>query len=116
MSFTDDAGNEETLTSAATVAVEASPNEPPTGVLFLDGMAEVGQSLRLSVNGLYRLIWDGNGMTYASFSYHWIRSDGTTDSDIQNATGSSYTLTDADEGKTIWVRVSSPTTGLTQRP
>ena len=102
VSFTDDAGNEETLTSSATTAVAASPNKVPTGRPIISGMAEVGQSLYAVVMG----IWDGNGMTYATFSYQWIRNDGTTDADIPGATGSSYTLTAADEGKTIKVRVS----------
>ena len=109
VNFTDDAGNEETLTSVATTAVEASPNKTPTGAPFLSGMAEAGQALKALVFG----ISDANGMSYATlyyqyatFSYQWIRSDGTTDVDIQDANGSSYTLTDADEGKTIKVRVS----------
>ena len=109
VNFTDDAGNEETLTSVATAAVEASPNKTPTGAPFLSGMAEAGQALKVLVFG----ISDANGMRhatlyyqYATFSYQWIRSDGTTDIDIPDATGSSYTLTDADEGKTIKVRVS----------
>ena len=102
VSFTDDAGNEETLTSSATTAVAASPNKVPTGRPIISGMAEVGQSLYAVVMG----IRDGNGMTYATFSYQWIRNDGTTDADIPGATGSSYTLTAADEGKTIKVRVS----------
>ena len=45
VSFTDNWGNQETLTSAATAAVEASPNEAATGGPIIDGMAEVGQSL-----------------------------------------------------------------------
>ena len=109
VNFTDNAGNEETLTSVATTAVEASPNKTPTGAPFLSGMAETGQALKVLVFG----IRDANGMRhatlyyqYATFSYQWIRSDGTTDVDIQDANGSSYTLTDADEGKTIKVRVS----------
>ena len=102
VSFTDDADNEETLTSTATTAVEASPNVPPTDVLFLNGMAEVGQSLNVYVG----YIWDENGMNHATFSYQWIRNDGTTDTDITDATGSSYTLVDADEGESIKVRVS----------
>ena len=102
VSFTDDADNEETLTSTATTAVEASPNVPPTGVLFLNGMAEVGQSLNVFVG----YIRDENGMNHAIFSYQWIRNDGTTDTDITDATGSSYTLVDADEGESIKVRVS----------
>ena len=109
VNFTDDAGNEETLTSVATTAVEASPNKTPTGAPFLSGMAEAGQALKVLVFG----ISDANGMRhatlyyqYATFSYQWIRSDETTDVDIHDANGSSYTLTDADEGKTIKVRVS----------
>ena len=39
------------------------------------------------------------------FYYQWISSDGTTDTDIAGATGRSYTLTEADEGRTIKVRV-----------
>ena len=38
--------------------------------------------------------------------YWWIRSDGTTDTEIEGATGASYTLTDADAGKTVKVRVN----------
>ena len=45
-------------------------------------------------------------MTNVSYSYQWIRNDGSTDTDIQDATGSGYTLVDADEGKTIKVKVS----------
>ena len=111
VSFTDKAGNQETLTSAATAAVEASPNEAATGGPIIYGMAEVGQSLgivSLFGNGWIASIQDGNGMIHATYrySYQWIRSDGTTDSDISDATGSSYTLTDDDEGKKIKVRVS----------
>ena len=106
MSFTDDASNEEALTSAATTAVEASPNKVPTGAPIISGMAEVGQTLYLFVGVLSLGIRDGNGMTYAAFSYQWIRSDGTTDSEIPDANGSSYTLVDVDEGKTIKMRVS----------
>ena len=106
VSFTDDAGNDETLTSVATAAVEASPNEAPTGAPIISGMAEVGQSLSLFVDALSLGIRDGNGMTYATFSYQWIRSDGTTDSEIPDANDLSYTLTDADAGKISKVRVS----------
>ena len=107
VSFNDDAGNEETLTSAATAAVEASPNHLPTGVLRLGGMAEVGQALSVFGLGIWgRDIRDANGLRYATFNYHWFRNDGSTDVDIPDANGSSYTLTDSDQGKTIKVRVS----------
>ena len=41
-----------------------------------------------------------------SFSYQWIRSDGSTDTNIAGQTTSKYTLVSADEGQTIKVRVS----------
>ena len=102
VSFADDAGNQETRASAATPAVEASPNIEPAGVPIIGGMTEVGQELISSTFG----IGDRNGVKYAHFSYQWVRSDGTTDVDISDANSTSYWLTDADEGKTTKVRVS----------
>ena len=43
VSFTDDAGHEETLTSAATAAVEPEPNRPATGVPVIGGTARWGR-------------------------------------------------------------------------
>ena len=51
-------------------------------------------------------IADSDGTDNAVFTYQWLRLDGVSESDISGATSSSYTLTDADEGKTIKVRVS----------
>ena len=102
VSFTDDTGNDETLTGAATAAVDAAPNNPATGAPSITGTAQVGEALTAETSG----IADADGLTSVSYSYQWIRNDGSSDSDIQNATGSSYTLVAADEGKTIKVRVS----------
>ena len=41
VSFTDDADNAETLTSAATGVVEAKPNTPATGAPTISGTAQV---------------------------------------------------------------------------
>ena len=104
VTFTDDAGNEETLTSDA-IAVAAAPtksNNPATGVPTISGAAQVGETLTAETSG----IEDDDGLSNPTFSYQWIRGDGTTDSDIQDATGSTYTLTSDDEGKTITVRVT----------
>ena len=100
--FTDDADNEETLTSAATASVSARSNAVATGAPTISGTAEVDETLSADVSG----ISDPNGMTNATFSYQWIASDGTSDMYIAGATGSTYTLVAADEGKTIKVRVS----------
>ena len=101
MTFTDDAGNEETLTSAATAAVAAKPNAPATGAPTISGTAQVDETLTADTSG----ITDADGLDNAEFSYQWIRTDGGTDDDIAGATESTYTLTDDDEGKTIKLKV-----------
>ena len=100
VSFTDDAGNEETLTSAATEAVSAAPvtNNPATGAPTITGTAQVDETLTADTSD----IADEDGLDNATFSYQWL----VDDDDIAGATGSSYTLAEADEGRTIRVRVS----------
>ena len=102
VSFTDDGGNQETRTSAVTVAVAAVPNSAATGEPTISGTAQVGQMLTASTSD----ISDSDGLINATFTYQWIANDGTEDTDIQDATGSTYTLAAAEEGKTIKVRVS----------
>ena len=102
VSFTDDEGNEESLTSAATAEVEGRPNSPATGQPTISGTAQVGETLTASTSG----IADSDGLNNATFSYQWVRNDGSADSEIGGATGSTYTLDAADEGKTVKVRVS----------
>ena len=98
MSFTDDAGNEETLTSAATDAVASLPNSPATGVPTITGVVQVGETLTAETTG----IADADGLDNAVFSYQWLADD----ADISGATGKTYALTEADEGKTVKVQVS----------
>ena len=98
VSFTDDAGHAETLTSTATVAVAAKPSSPATGQPAITGTAQVGETLTADTSG----IADADGLDNVSFSYQWIADD----SDIAGATGSTYTLAAADEGKVVTVRVS----------
>ena len=62
----------------------------------------MGETLTASTSG----IEDADGMTGAAFSYQWVSSDGTSDTDIAGATIATYTLVSADEGKAIKVRVS----------
>ena len=96
-SFTDDAGNNETLTSAGTAAVSAA-NTPATGAPTIIGTAQVGEALTVDTSG----IADAEGLTNVLFTYQW-RAD---DADINGAIGSTYTMEEADEGKTIKVKVS----------
>ena len=100
VTFTDDAGNEDSLTSNAVLA--ARLNSAATGAPTISGMVQVGQTLTTSTSG----ISDSDGLTNATFTYQWLSSDGASDSDISGASISTYTLVESDEGKTIKVRVS----------
>ena len=102
VSFTDDRGHQETLTSTATAAVVARLNSAATGAPAISGTVQVGQTLTASTSG----ISDSDGLTNATFTYQWLSSDGASDSDISGASSSTYTLVESDEGKTIKVRVS----------
>ena len=101
VSFTDDASNPETRTSAATATVAAA-NTPATGAPTITGTARVGETLTAVTTG----IMDADGLTSPSYAYQWIRVDSGTDADISGATSSTYTLVAADEGTTIKVKVS----------
>ena len=101
VSFADDAGNDEELTSAATGAVAAAPPPPntlATGLPSITGTAQVGETLTADATG----ISDAEGLDNATFAYQWLADD----ADIAGANGSSYTLVDADAGKAVKVRVS----------
>ena len=102
VSFTDDEGHAETLTSAATAEVAARPNSPATGAPAISGTAQVGETLTANTSG----IADADGLTSATFSYQWIANDGTTETEIAGATGSSYALSGSDLGQTVKVQVS----------
>ena len=69
MSFTDDRGTEETVTSSATEVVRL-PNSDPIGKPIIVGTAEVGQTLSADVSS----ISDTNGLTNATFSNRWINA------------------------------------------
>ena len=87
---------DESLTATYTVKVTRA------GSPMITGTAQVGEMLTVYTSG----ITDADGLTGATFSYQWIRNDGSTDSDIAGATGTTYVLTAEDEGNTILVRVS----------
>ena len=98
VSFTDDAGNNETLTSAATAAVTAAPNNQASGQPTITGTTTTGSTLTAVTSG----ITDADGMDNAVFSYQWLRADAA----ISTATASTYTLVADDAGNAIKVRVS----------
>ena len=49
---------------------------------------------------------DADGLTNVSYGYQWVSNDGNADTDIQDATASTYELSDEDVGNTIRVRVN----------
>ena len=98
VTFTDDRDNAETLTSEATVAVVAAPNRDATGAPTISGTPQVDQTLTADTSS----IADEDGLTNVSYEYQWIAEE----SDIEGATGSSYTLSSSEQGQTIQVRVT----------
>ena len=73
-------------------------NSPATGWPGIIGTVQADETLTATTD----YIEDEDGLTGAVFNYQWVRS-GT---DIEGATTSTYTMTDADEGKAIKVRVT----------
>ena len=98
VSFRDDRNNPETLTSAATAAVEPRPNSPATGTPTISGTARVGKTLTAETSA----IADADGMSGAVFIYQWLANG----ADIAGATSDAYTPVADDVGKAIKVRVT----------
>ena len=76
-----------------------------TGAPTITGTAAVGQPLAVDLTG----IEDADGLTNVSYSYQWVRVDAdgmSNPADITDATDATYTLVDADLGKTLKVRVT----------
>ena len=91
------------LSNLAKVITDFAPpprveNSSATGSPTITGTAQVGETLTADTSG----ISDADGLDDATFSYQWI-ADGV---DISGATDSTYTLTDADEDKSVKVCVS----------
>ena len=97
-SYTDGHGTLESMASAATAAV-TNVNDPPTGTVTISGTAQENQVLTAS-----NTLADADGL--GTISYHWQR-DGVN---VVGATGTTYTLGDADVGHAIDV-VASYTDG-----
>ena len=74
-------------------------NTEPTG---LPTIAQEGLTFVADVAA----IADADGVENATYEYQWIDVDGMTDTDITNATDRTYTVTAADAGKTIKVKVT----------
>ena len=89
------------MNSVPAVTNNSTVNSPATGAPTITGTPQVGQTL----TAVTTAIMDANGLNNVSYTYQWIRVDGS-DSDISGATASTYTLVADDQAKTIKVKVS----------
>ena len=85
-------------------SMNATSNSPATGGPAIEGLPQTGQTLTATTSG----IQDQDGMSGAVFAYQWMRRDlaTATDSEIDGATGQTYTVTTQDEGEALLVRVT----------
>ena len=81
-----------------TTSMGQRANSPATGGPGITGTVQAGETLTATTDG----IEDEDGLTGSVFSYQWVRSD----TDIEGAASSTYTMTGDDEGKAIQVRVT----------
>ena len=88
VSFTDRHGFAESATSAATEPVPIPENSVAKGAPLITGRPWVRGTLIVDTSG----VDDENGLDNVVFSYQWIRVDGTTDTEIDGATESTYRL------------------------
>ncbi len=110
VTFTDDAGNQESLESFSLVVSpplisrqQRGANSPATGEPYVTGTATTGETLIAEIYD----IADEDGLANAAFSYQWVRHDLATETgtDIKGATGETYAVTAGDEGRALRVRV-----------
>ena len=90
------------FTGEAVTNATRPPNRAPTGLPVIDGTPREGEVLTASVDG----IADEDGLDGVRFAYRWIAHDGTLDTEIAGATGEGWTLTAAEVGRTVKVRVT----------
>ena len=99
----DAAGNATAAFTGQAVTNATEPgNRAPTGLPEISGTPRVDEVLTVSVAG----IADADGTDDATFEYRWLADDGVTEVEIAQATGTTFTPTAAEVGKTIRVRVT----------
>ena len=87
-----------TVPGPAAPSQQQAENSPAAGKPTITGTPTVGETLSVSMSA----VTDLNGISNATYSYQWLADD----ANIQDATGSTYTLVDNDEGKAIKAQVS----------
>ena len=90
--------NRRQLTNSPTATVAGPPNTVAAGTPNITGTAQVEETLTANTSG----IADADGLSNVQYEYQWLAGD----AEIAGATGSTYTLADAEEGKAIKVEVT----------
>ena len=96
-------GTDESASAYAMTVDVTAVNDAATGAPTIFGGSWVGQTITALTSGIADI--DGLPGRF-SFTYQWVRVDGTNETDIRGATSGTYTLAAADEGKTVKVKVS----------
>ena len=86
------------------IGIHGAENNAATGDPTISGAPINGRTLTADTGA----IMDADGLENVSYTYQWVRvdEDGTNQTPIMGETGSTYTLTAADVGKRVRVRVS----------
>ncbi len=107
VSFTDEDGYPESVTSDPTAPITPAANNLAAGAPAVSGPARVGRVLQAATRGIIR---DDDGIAAPGFTYQWQRGEpGAVIAWIDipsGATSSTYTLTAADEGMKVRVKVT----------
>ena len=103
--YTDGQGTAESVTSDATAEV-TNTNDMPTGEVTISGTVTEGETLTADISALRDA--DGLPADAAGYDYQWQRNTGANGGfeNIAGATQFTYTLGDADVGRTVQVQVS----------
>ena len=105
---------DESVEYTMTVNVTAV-NDSATGAPEIAGTAWAGEPLTASTGTVDDP--DGLPQNDSDYAWQWLRVDGATETEIEGATETSYTPTDADVGKTLKVRLrfTDPEGGAEER-
>ena len=95
VSYVDERGFQEVITSEETVPI-VNINSSPEGLVYIEGLAEEGQTL----DGNLSYLSDKDGL--GTLNYQWL-ADGQT---IAGANNQSFTLTQNEVGKVITLHIS----------
>ena len=99
----DTSGLDWSTTTSVSLALSIPPNTVATGAPEISGTPEVGETLTADAGTIADADRLGSDVSY---SYQWVRVDGTAETVIHGATAETYTVDAADEGKSLKVRAS----------